>query len=33
MTVEEFKAYAGTGNPLNTEEILALMDRDRLYNR
>lgn len=27
MTVEEFKAYAGTGNPLNTEEILALMDR------
>lgn len=27
MTVEEFKAYAGTGNPSNTEEILALMDR------
>lgn len=27
MTVEEFKEYARTGNPLNTEEILALMDK------
>lgn len=27
MTIEEFKEYARMGNPLNTNEILNLMDR------